>query len=106
MKNATAAIIVMGDKEASDLWLTNCVISTTILQLAIVDEDLASCWVQIDGRPVLQAEPDGKLAEEYVRELLDIPAKYGLLCAVALGYSDFKPADLPPYQGEERIIWK
>jgi hypothetical protein len=62
--------------------------------------------VQIDGRPVLQAEPDGKLAEEYVRELLDIPAKYGLLCAVALGYSDFKPADLPPYQGEERIIWK
>ncbi|MBR6815405.1 MAG: nitroreductase family protein [Alistipes sp.] len=106
MKNATAAIIVMGDKQASDLWLTNCVISATILQLAIVDESLASCWVQIDGRPVLQAEPDGKLAEDYVRDLLDIPSKYGLLCAIALGYSDFQPASLPPYEGEERILWR
>ncbi len=106
MKNATAAIVVMGDKQASDQWLTNSVISATILQLAVVDEGLASCWVQIDGRPVLQAEPDGKMAEEVVRELLDIPEKYGLLCAVALGYSDFRPAALPPYEGEERIMWR
>ena len=106
MKNATAAIIVMGDKEASDLWLTNCVISATILQLAVVDEGLSSCWVQIDGRPVLQAEPDGKMAEEHVRELLNVPEKYGMLCAIALGYSDFKPAPLPPYEGEERIMWR
>lgn len=106
MKNATAAIVVMGDKQASDQWLTNSVISATILQLAVVDEGLASCWVQIDGRPVLQAEPDGKMAEEVVRELLDIPKKYGLLCAVALGYSGFRPAALPPYEGEERIMWR
>ena len=38
MKDAQAAIVVMGDKSASDLWLDNCAITATILQLAGVDE--------------------------------------------------------------------
>ena len=51
MKDAAAAILVMGDKEASDLWLDNCVITATILQLAVVDEGLASCWVHVNDAP-------------------------------------------------------
>ena len=43
---------------------------------------------------------------EKLRELLDLPARYGILCAVALGYSDFEPKPLPPYEGEERVMWK
>ena len=43
VKNAAAAILVMGDKTATDLWIDNCAISATILQMAIVDEGLASC---------------------------------------------------------------
>lgn len=106
MKDAPAAILVMGDKEKSDLWLDNCAISATTLQLAIVDEGMASCWVHVNDRPCLQAEPDGAKADDYLRRLLDIPDRYGILCAVALGYSDFEPKPLPPYQGEERIIWR
>ena len=106
MKDAAAAILVVGDKEASDLWLDNCVITATILQLAVVDEGLASCWVHVNDRPCLKAEPEGAKADDYVRELLDLPARYGILCAVALGYSDFQPAPLPPYEGEERIMWR
>ena len=106
VKNAAAAIIVMGDKSKSDLWLDNCVITATILQLAVVDEGLASCWVHVNDRPCLQAEPDGRKADDYLRELLDLPEHYGILCAVALGYSDFEPKPLPPYEGEERVIWK
>ncbi len=106
MKDAAAAILVVGDKEASDLWLDNCVITATILQLAVVDEGLASCWVHVNDRPCLKAEPEGAKADDYVRELLELPARYGILCAMALGYSDFQPAPLPPYEGEERIIWR
>ena len=106
MKDATAAIVVMGDKEASDLWLDNCVITATILQLAVVDEGMASCWVHINDRPCLKDEPEGRKADDYLRELLDLPERYGLLCAVALGYSDFEAKPLPAYEGEERVMWK
>ena len=106
MKDAQAAIVVMGDKSASDLWLDNCAITATILQLAVVDEGLASCWVHVNDRPCLKDEPEGAKADDYLREVLDLPEKYGILCAVALGYSDFQPAPLPPYEGEERIMWR
>ncbi|MBR4995413.1 MAG: nitroreductase family protein [Alistipes sp.] len=105
MKGAAAAIVVMGDKTASDLWLDNCVITATILQLAVVDEGLASCWVHINDRPCLKDEPEGKKAEEFLSEFLPISPNYGVLCAIALGYSDFEPAPLPAYEGEERVKW-
>ncbi len=105
MKDAQAAIVVMGDKNVSDLWLDNCAITATILQLAVVDEGLASCWVHVNDRPCLKDEPDGAKADDYLRELLSLPANYGILCAVALGYSDFEPKPLPEYEGEERVKW-
>ena len=51
MKGAPLAIVVLGDTTKSDLWRENAAISATILQLACVDEGLASCWVHINGRP-------------------------------------------------------
>lgn len=105
VKNAPVAILVMGDKEKSDLWLDNCAITATTLQLAIVDEGLASCWVHINDRPVKKDEPEGEKADCYLRRELQIPERYGILCAVALGYSDFQPAPLPAYEGEERVKW-
>ena len=105
VKNAAAAILVMGDKSKSDLWLDNCVITATTLQLAVVDEGLASCWVHVNDRPCLKDEPEGKQAIEHLREVFPIPENYGVLCAIALGYSDFEPAPLPPYEGDERILW-
>ncbi len=106
MKDAQAAIVVMGDKNASDLWLDNCAITATILQLAIVDEGLASCWVHVNDRPCLKDVPEGAKADNYLREVLGLSDNYGILCAVALGYSDFEPKPLPPYEGEERVMWK
>ena len=94
-----------GDRDASDLWLDNCAITATTLQLAAVDEGLASCWVHVNARPCLKDQPDGRKADDYLREFLPIPEHYGILCVVALGYSDFHPAPLPPYEGEERVKW-
>ncbi len=105
VKDAPAAIVVAGDRNAADLWLDNCAITATTLQLAVVDEGLASCWVRVNDRPCLMDQPDGRKADDYLRDLLPIPENYGILCVIALGYSDFRPAPLPPYEGEERVKW-
>lgn len=105
ISGAAAAILVMGDRRATDLWIDNCAITATVMQLAAVDEGLASCWVHVNGRPRLVKEPDGEQAGDFLRTFLPIPEHYGILCAIALGYSDFTPAPLPPYEGEERVKW-
>ena len=86
LAGAQAAIIVLGDTSKTDLWVDNCAISATFLQLAVTSMDLASCWVHINGRPRLKAEPEGPGAVEYVMELLGI--KDGLVpyCAIAIGF--------------------
>lgn len=105
MKDAAAAIVVAGDRQITDLWIDNCAIAATTIQLAAVDEGLASCWVHVNDRPCLKDEPEGAKADDYLRSLLGIPAHYGILCAVALGYSDYEPKPLPAYEGEERVKW-
>ncbi len=86
LAGAQAAIIVLGDTSKTDLWIDNCAISATFVQLAVTSMDLASCWVHINGRPRLKAEPDGAKAVDYVSGLLGI--KDGLVpyCCIAIGY--------------------
>lgn len=105
LTDAPAAIVVMGDTTKTDLWRENCAISTTMLQLSIVDHGLASCWVHVGGRPRLQKEPEGEQAEEYLRSFLDIPGEWSIECVVALGYSDFEPKPLPEWDSESCIVW-
>lgn len=97
VKNAPAAIFILGDRTKTDLAEVNCSISATMLQLAITDAGLSSCWVHIAGRPQKQAEPEGAQAIEVVRETLPIPEECDVLCVVAFGYSDFEPAPLPKF---------
>ena len=104
MKDAPLAVLVLGDTSASDLWRENAAISATVLQLACVDEGLASCWVHVNGRPRRKDAPDGETAADYLRTFLPIPDGCEPLCAIALGYSDFTPAPLPPADDEARII--
>ncbi len=85
VKDAPAVILVMGDRTKTDLWDINCAISTTMLQLAITDAGLGSCWVHVDKRPQKRDEPDGAQAEDLLRELLPIPEECSVLCLVALG---------------------
>lgn len=105
VKGAPLFVLVMGDKTATDMWEVNCSISATIMQLAATDLGLCSCWVHIDQRPQKQAEREGKMAEELVRELVDIPDHFGVLCGIAIGYSDFAPAPLPPFDKESHYTF-
>ena len=105
MKDAAAAIIIAADTTKTDLWRENCAISATIMQLAVVDAGLASCWVHIGGRPRLKDEPNGEQAEDYIRTFIDVPADWSLECAIALGYSDYTPKPLPEHDDSEAIVW-
>ncbi|MFI3278669.1 MAG: nitroreductase family protein [Rikenellaceae bacterium] len=105
VKDAAAMILVMGDTTATDLWEVNASISATTMQLAIVDEGLASCWVHVKDRPQLQAEPNGKMAIELLREILPIKEEQDVLCGIALGYSDFEPKPLPEFDHESKIVY-
>ena len=104
LTGAPLAVVVLGDAAKTDLWEVNASISTTVLHLACVDEGLASCWVQIEGRPRLTDAPDGEQAADFLRTFLPIPEGCEPLCAVAMGYSDFTPAPLPAANDSERII--
>lgn len=88
LKSAQAAILVMGDTTKTDLWVDNCAISATFIQLAATAMDLVSCWIHINARPVLKDQPDGAKAEDYVRELLGIKENMHPYCLVAIGYDE------------------
>lgn len=103
MKNAPLVILVMGDTTVTDKWLVNASISATMLQLACVDEGLGSCWVHVDGSLQFKDNPDGPTADNFLREMLPIPAEMNILCAVAIGYTTFTPADLPAWDKEAHV---
>ena len=93
LKSAQAAILVMGDESKTDLWVDNCAISATFIQLAVTAMDLASCWIHINGRLCLKDEPDGRKSDDYVRELLGVREGLRPYCAVAIGYPEEVPAE-------------
>ena len=88
LAGAQAAIVVMGDETKTDLWVDNCAISATFIQLAVTAMDLVSCWVHCNGRPCKKDEPDGAKATDYVRELLGLKNGMNPYCVIAIGYPE------------------
>ena len=86
VKDAPAVIVVLGDETKTDLWVDNCAISATFIQLAATDSGLGSCWVHVNGRPRVSSDPDSGSAEDYLRELLGVKDGLRILCVISLGY--------------------
>ena len=68
------------------------------MQLQAEDLGLGSCWIQIRDRFGAELKP----AEEYVRELLDIPETLRVLCIVTFGY---KAEERKPFD-PEKMMWE
>lgn len=83
---APAAIVILGDESKTDLWVDNCAISATFVQLAVTAMDLVSCWVHVNGRPRLKDVPEGAKAEDYVKDLLGVKDGLRPYCVIAIGY--------------------
>lgn len=106
LEGAGAAIVVMGDEEASPMWQINATIMATVLQLALVEEGLASCWVHVGDYLTINDDPASPRSEDYVKEVVpEIPSNYRILCVISIGYADYTPKPLPDYEGPERIMF-
>ncbi|MDO4621024.1 MAG: nitroreductase family protein [Lachnospiraceae bacterium] len=81
LKNAPAAVIVLGDHDKTDTWVEDGSLAVSYMQLAAVELGLGSCWIQVRNR-MADAE---KTTEDYIKELLDLPARFSVLSVLALG---------------------
>ena len=88
LSGAQAAIVVIGDQTKTDLWVDNCAISATFVQLAVTAMDLVSCWVHCNGRLRYKDQPEGPKAEDYVAGLLGLKEGLRPYCAIAIGYPE------------------
>ena len=90
LAGAPAAVVVLANPEKSDVWIEDAVIAAIIMQLAAQTLGLGSCWIQIRERFTATGLP----AEDYVKEILNVPGKFKVQCIIGLGY----PAeDKPPH---------
>jgi nitroreductase len=86
LSGAKLAIVVVANPDKSDVWIEDASIASIIIQLAAQSLGLGSCWIQVRQR----FHNKEKSAEEYVRELLQIPEKYCVESIIAIGYPDEK----------------
>ncbi len=103
LDGADCAVVVIGDKNKSDVWTEDCSIVMTQMHLMADVVGVGSCWIQ--GR--LREAPDGRSAEEHLRELLGYPENYGLEAILSLGMAITHPEprkleELPV----EKIHWE
>jgi len=73
---APVVIVVLGDPEASSHWVEDCSAATENLLLAVAGMELGAVWVAIYPHPDCEAG---------VRQLLDIPERFRVLCLVPVG---------------------
>lgn len=93
LKNAPLGVVVCGDPGISDVWIENSSIASIYIHLAATSLDLGSCWIQIRER---QHDTSGS-AENYIKNVLGLPAHLRVLSIIAIGYADESKA---PHPGE------
>jgi nitroreductase len=84
LKGAALAVVILADPERCDVWIEDCSIAASILQLVAEEMGLGSCWVQIR----LRKHSSSLAADDYVKELLQIPDNLVVESIVGMGYPD------------------
>ena len=96
LQGAPLAVVVAADPKKSDVWVEDCSIAATFLQLAAEDMGLGSCWIQIRNRP----HPSGISAGDYVKRTCSLPEHLDVDSIIALGY----PAEEKPQKRKEELL--
>lgn len=98
LEGCSIAIIVLADPLSSDVWIEDASIASILIQLEAEDLGLGSCWIQIRER----FAPDGTPADNYIREIFDIPLQLQVLSVIAIGH---KAQERSPFD-EEKLQWE
>lgn len=84
LAKAPLGIVVIADTTKSDVWFEDASIAATFIQLQAHDLGLGSCWVQVYNRN----KDDETTSEAYIKELLEIPEEFAVLCIISIGHKD------------------
>ena len=96
LAKAPLGVVVCADPGRCDVWVEDCAIAVTYLQLAAQAEGLGSCWIQIR----LRQHAGGAPAAQHVRQALGLPERLEVEAFVAIGH----PAEeLPPHPPESLL---
>jgi nitroreductase len=91
LSKAPLAVAVCADPRKCDVWVEDCAIAAIILQLTAESLGLVSCWAQIR----LRDHADGRSAENYVQETLNLPDGYVVASIIGIGYPEQRPQPHP-----------
>ena len=86
LETSPLAVAVCADETTTDTWVEDCSIAGAMLQVAAHSLGLGTCWVHIRNR----VNTENRSSEELVREILQIPGNYRVLCLIAIGIPDEK----------------
>jgi nitroreductase len=78
------AVVVAGDRTKTDAWVEDASIAAIYMQLQAEALGLGSCWCHVRNR----FTGDEAESEQYVRDLLEIPDRFGVLCIIGLGVKE------------------
>jgi nitroreductase len=95
ISGASLAIVFLGNDKTLDTWVEDASLAAIIAQLTATSLGLGSCWAQIRNRD----HSPQKSAEDYVRELLEIPRPFRVVCVIAIGH----PAEEKPLVPREDL---
>ena len=98
LKDASLGIAVCADPEKCDVWIEDASIASIYIHLAAESMELGSCWIQIRKRMHDQT----KTAEQFIRELLNIPENFNVESMIAIGY----PAEIKSPHSKEDLQYK
>ena len=78
---SNVAIVVAADEEKSGIWIEDCSIAMANMYLMAEEQDVGGVWIHCRERET----PDGGSTEEYVKNLLGIPANFRVLAMFCFG---------------------
>ena len=98
LEGCALAIVVLGNKTITDIWVEDASIAATYIQLQAEDSGIGSCWCHIRNRQLGEMS-----SEQYVRDMLNISDNYGVLCIIGLGHKaqENTPVDLSNLKWEK-----
>ena len=103
LRNAEAAIVVLGDEEQSDLYVEDACVSMANMMLMAKARDVGACWIQGRNRWNSAGVP----MEDTLRSMFGWRDSLHLVATLALGYPGEEPA---PYEMDSldysRIIFE
>ncbi|RHJ78096.1 nitroreductase family protein [Parabacteroides sp. AM08-6] len=99
LEGCALAVVVLANVMESDVWVEDASVASIYMQLQAEDLGLGSCWCQIRNR----FTADDTDANQYVRDLLNIPYQLDVLSIIGFGYKDQerKPFDEAHLQWEK-----